>query len=278
MLFHGLEKKPTMTDTPDVLKKIIDYKQGELAAAKSRVGLAELRARIADCPPVRGFLRTLRSTDEAGQTAVIAEVKKGSPSKGLIRADFDPLDIARTYQENGASCLSVLTDEHFFLGHLDYLAGIRNEVDIPLLRKDFIVDSYQIYEASVAGADAILLIAAMLDLGRLRDFLGLAAELSLDVLLEVHDERELQMALATDCPLVGINNRNLHTFVTDLGTTERLCALMPPDRFAVAESGINSRDDVVRLRNAGARAFLVGESLMRELDFGRKLRELRGEA
>jgi len=267
-----------MTDTPDVLKKIVDYKQGELAAAKSRFGLAELQARIADCPPVRGFLEALRVTDAAGQTAVIAEVKKGSPSKGLIRADFDPLEIARIYQANGASCLSVLTDEHFFLGHLDYLTAIRNEVGIPLLRKDFVFDAYQIYEARVAGADAVLLIAAMLDLSRLRDFLALAGELSLDVLLEVHDERELEMALATDCPLVGINNRNLHTFVTDLGTTERLCALMPPERFAVAESGITSRDDVVRLRGAGARAFLVGESLMREKDFGQKLRELRGEA
>jgi indole-3-glycerol phosphate synthase len=271
-----LEKKATMTDTPDVLKKIIDYKQGELSAAKSRVGLAALRARIADCPPVRGFLRSLRSADEAGQIAVIAEVKKGSPSKGIIRADFDPVAIARTYEANGATCLSVLTDEHFFFGHLDFLAGIRNEVNIPLLRKDFIVDDYQIYEARAAGADAILLIAAVLDLSRLQGFLALAGELSLDVLLEVHDERELAMALATDCPLVGINNRNLHTFVTDLGTTGRLCALMPPDRFAVAESGINSRDDVVRLRSAGARAFLVGESLMREQDFGRKLRELRG--
>jgi indole-3-glycerol phosphate synthase len=265
-----------MTDTPDVLKKIIDYKQGELAAAKSRVGLAELQARIEDCPPVRGFLKALRATDDAGQTAVIAEVKKGSPSKGIIRAEFDPLDIARIYQANGACCLSVLTDEHFFLGHLDYLTAIRNVVGIPLLRKDFVFDAYQIYEARVAGADAVLLIAAMLDLSSLRDFLALATELSLDVLLEVHDERELAMAMATDCPLVGINNRNLHTFVTDLGTTERLCAMMPPDRFAVAESGINSRDEVVRLRSAGARAFLVGESLMREQDFGWKLRELRG--
>jgi indole-3-glycerol phosphate synthase len=269
--------KPTMTDTPDVLKKIIDYKQGEVAAAKSRVGLAELKAKIADCPPVRGFLNALRATDAAGHTAVIAEVKKGSPSKGIIRADFDPVAIARTYEENGACCLSVLTDEHFFFGHLDFLAEIRNAVRMPLLRKDFIFDAYQIYEARAAGADAILLIAAVLDLGCLQEFHALAGELSLDVLLEVHDERELDMALATDCPLVGINNRNLHTFVTDLGTTERLCARMPSDRFAVAESGINSRTDVVRLHGAGARAFLVGESLMREQDFGGKLRELRGE-
>lgn len=268
----------TMTDTPDVLKKIIDYKQGEVAAAKARVGLAELQARVGDCPPVRGFLAALRATDSAGRTAIIAEVKKGSPSKGLIRADFDPVAIAESYEANGASCLSVLTDEHFFFGHLDFLAKIRNKVSIPLLRKDFIFDAYQIYEARAAGADAVLLIAAVLELGRLREFIALAGELSLDVLLEVHDERELEMALATDCPLLGINNRNLHTFVTDLGTTERLCAQMPPDRFTVAESGINSRDDVVRLHRAGARAFLVGESLMREADFGRKLRELRGEA
>ncbi|MDD2337085.1 MAG: indole-3-glycerol phosphate synthase TrpC [Geobacteraceae bacterium] len=266
-----------MTDTPDVLKKIFDYKLAELAVAKSRVGFSELKARTVDCPPARAFLKALRATDDAGQTAVIAEVKKGSPSKGLIRADFDPVAIAGTYEANGASCLSVLTDEHFFLGHLDFLAVIRNQVSIPLLRKDFIFDPYQIFEARVAGADAILLIAAMLDLDCLRDLLGLAGELSLDVLLEVHDERELEMALSTDCPLVGINNRNLHTFMTDLGTTERLCAKMPPDRFAVAESGITCREDVIRLRSAGAQAFLVGESLMREKDFGRKLRELRGE-
>lgn len=264
-----------MTDTPDVLKKIIDYKQGELAAAKSRVALGELQARIDDCPPVRGFLEALRATDDAGETAIIAEVKKGSPSKGLIRADFDPVAIAGTYAANGASCLSVLTDEHFFFGHLDFLAAIRRAVAIPLLRKDFIFDPYQVFEARVAGADAILLIAAVLDQVLLRELLALAGELSLDVLLEVHDERELEMALATDCPLVGINNRNLHTFVTDLGTTERLCARMPADRFVVAESGINSRADIVRLHGAGARAFLIGESLMREEDFGAKLRELR---
>ncbi|HOP41650.1 MAG TPA: indole-3-glycerol phosphate synthase TrpC [Geobacteraceae bacterium] len=267
-----------MTDTPDVLKKIIDYKQGELTEAKSRIGLDELRARVADCPPVRGFLDALRETDAAGRTAIIAEVKKGSPSKGLIRADFDAVAIAGTYEANGASCLSVLTDEHFFFGHLDFLAAIRRAVAIPLLRKDFIFDSYQIYEARVAGADAILLIAAVLDPDRLREFLALAGELSLDVLLEVHDERELEVALATDCPLVGINNRNLHSFVTDLGTTERLCTRMPCDRFVVAESGINTRADIVRLHGAGARAFLIGESLMRERDFGAKLRELRGES
>ncbi|TLN11839.1 indole-3-glycerol-phosphate synthase, partial [bacterium] len=179
--------------------------------------------------------------------------------------------------DNGASCLSVLTDEHFFYGHLRYLAEIRQAVEIPLLRKDFIFDEYQVWEARAAGADAILLIAAMLDLPRLRELQAVAGALSLDVLLEVHDEGELEAAMETGCPLIGVNNRNLRTFVTDLGVTERLCGIIPPDRFVVAESGINTRADVLRLQAAGAGAFLVGESLMREPDIGKKLRELRGE-
>ncbi|HOI18093.1 MAG TPA: indole-3-glycerol phosphate synthase TrpC [Geobacteraceae bacterium] len=266
-----------MSGTPDILQRIVDYKKGELASARSRFPLADLKARCADAPPVRGFRESLVRVDEAGRTAVIAEVKKGSPSKGIIRVDFDPVAIAGIYEKNGAACLSVLTDEHFFLGRLDYLARIRGAVNIPLLRKDFIFDDYQIWEARAAGADAVLLIAAMLDLSRLREFVAIARELSLDVLLEVHDEDELQTALATDCRLIGINNRNLRTFVTDLSTTERLCALLPPDRFPVAESGINTRSDVLRLRTAGARAFLIGESLMREPDIGGKLREILGE-
>lgn len=266
-----------MSGTPDILRKIVDYKQGELAAAVSRTPLAELKARVADLPPVRGFEQALRKTSGAGATAVIAEVKKGSPSKGLIRADFEPVAIASIYRDNGASCLSVLTDEHFFYGHLRYLSDIRQAVDIPLLRKDFIFDEYQVWEARAAGADAVLLIAAMLDLPRLRELQAVAGALSLDVLLEVHDERELEAAMETGCPLIGVNNRNLRTFVTDLGITERLCGIIPPDRFVVAESGINTRADVLRLQAAGAGAFLVGESLMREPDIGKKLRELRGE-
>ena len=266
-----------MSGTPDILRKIVEYKKGELASARSRLPLAELKARCADAPPVRGFRESLERVDKAGRTAVIAEVKKGSPSKGVIRADFDPVDIAGIYEKNGAACLSVLTDEHFFLGHLDYLARIREVVNIPLLRKDFIFDPYQIWEARATGADAILLIAAMLDLSRLREFAACARELSLDVLLEVHDEDELETALETDCRLMGINNRNLRTFVTDLGTTERLCALMPPDRFPVAESGITTRSDVLRLHGAGARAFLIGESLMRQPDIGAKLKEILGD-
>ena len=266
-----------MADPPDILKKILDHKRGEVAAARAAIPLSELRARLADLTPARGFVASLERTATAGRTAIIAEVKKGSPSKGVIRADFDPLVIASVYAENGASCLSVLTDEHFFLGNLAFLPEIRKVVDIPLLRKDFIFDPYQVYEARAAGADAILLIAAMLDLARLREFASLARELYLDVLLEVHDERELETALETDCRLIGINNRSLRTFVTDLSTTERLAPLLPTDRLIVAESGINTREEIVRLRRAGAKAFLIGETLMREPDIGAKLRELLGE-
>lgn len=265
-----------MPETPDILKKIFDYKQGELASAKASLSLAELRARLADLSPTRGFTEGLRRVHVAGGTAIIAEVKKGSPSKGTIRSDFDPLAIAGIYAENGAACLSVLTDAHFFQGELGYLSRIRTVVDIPLLRKDFIFDPYQVYEARVAGADAILLIAAMLDFSLLGDLAALARELHLDVLLEVHDERELETALATDCGLIGINNRNLRTFVTDLATSERLAPMVPADRLIVAESGVNLREDILRLQRAGAKAFLIGESLIREEDIGRKLRELLG--
>ena len=266
-----------MADTPDILKKIVSYKEGELAAVKAARPLSEVKGTLAgleDHP--RGFARALRNAGRSGCPSVIAEVKKGSPSKGLIRPDFDPLAIAETYQKNGATCLSVLTEEHFFLGHLSYLALIRERVSLPLLRKDFIFDPYQIYEARAAGADAVLLIAAMLDLPRLRDFAALAGELSLDVLLEVHDEAELEMALQTDCELIGINNRDLRSFVCDLATTERLARLVPAERLIVAESGINTRADIIRLQDAGAGAFLIGEALMCEADIGAKLRELLG--
>ena len=264
-----------MTNTPDILQKIVAHKREEVAVAQAKFPLARLRDRLAlveDQP--RGFIRALRTMHASGGTAIIAEVKKGSPSKGVIRLDFDPLTIADTYQQHGATCLSVLTDEKFFLGHLAYLGLIREQVSLPLLRKDFICDPYQIVEARAFGADAILLIAAMLDLQQLRDFAALATELHLDVLLEVHDEAEL--ALQTNCELIGINNRSLRTFVTDLATTERLRPLIPADRFVVAESGINGRADIERLLTAGAGAFLIGESLMRETDIGAKLQELLG--
>ena len=263
------------TNTPDILKKIVAHKQEEVAAAKALTSISELKARISGLEDVpRGFERHLREAVASDWTAIIAEVKKGSPSRGVIRPNFDPLEIAEIYQKNGATCLSVLTDEKFFMGHLRYLALIRETVSLPLLRKDFICDSYQICEARAAGADAILLIAAMLDLNQLRDFHAVAKEIHLDVLLEVHDEEEMEKALQTDCRLIGVNNRNLRTFATDLGTTGRLAQMMPPERLLVAESGINSRADIVRLQADGAGAFLIGESMMREHDIGEKLREL----
>jgi indole-3-glycerol phosphate synthase len=268
-------KDHTMPDTPDILKKIVAHKREEVTAAKSLTSISELKSRIAGLEDVpRGFERHLREAVASGWTAIIAEVKKGSPSKGVIRPDFDPLKIAEIYQNNGATCLSVLTDENFFLGHLHYLTLIRETVSLPLLRKDFICDPYQIFEARAAGADAILLIAAMLDLNKLREFHSIAQEIHLDVLLEVHDEEEMETALKTDCTLIGVNNRNLRSFVTDLGTTGRLAPLIPSDRLLVAESGMSSRADIVLLKAYGANAFLIGESMMREEDIGAKLREL----
>lgn len=266
----------TKHETPDVLKKIADHKREEIRIAREQTPLATLRRRAADMPQSRGFEAALRRAAAAGRTAIIAEVKKGSPSRGVIRADFDPLEIARIYETHGATCLSVLTDERFFLGKLEYLTRIRVAVSLPLLRKDFILDPYQIFEARCTGADAILLIAALLDPPQLADFSALARELSLDVLLEVHDEREMEAALGTDCTLIGVNNRNLRTFETDLATTGRIARLLPPDRFLVAESGIATRGDVESLSAVGAGAFLVGESLMREHDIGAQLRALQG--
>ncbi|HIJ80448.1 MAG TPA: indole-3-glycerol phosphate synthase TrpC [Desulfuromonadales bacterium] len=265
--------------TPDILKKIVAHKRDEVAAARVAASLVELKCRIADLEDTpRGFERHLREAVSSGWTAIIAEVKKGSPSKGIIREDFDPLEIASIYQDNGATCLSVLTDEAFFMGHLRYLALIRETVSLPLLRKDFICDPYQIYEARAAGADAVLLIAAMLDLQQLREFHAVARENHLDVLLEVHDEAEMETALQTDCALIGVNNRNLRTFEIDLGTTGRLARMLPVGRLLVSESGITGRDDIVRLQGDGARVFLVGESLMREDDVGAALLRLTGDA
>ncbi|PLX89468.1 MAG: indole-3-glycerol phosphate synthase TrpC [Desulfuromonas sp.] len=256
-----------------ILERILATKAEEVAADVVRLPLSELRQRMADCPPTRGFAETLRSRSLVG-TAIIAEVKKGSPSKGIICADFDPLVIACSYQAAGAACLSVLTDEQYFYGSLDYLRQIRTAVELPLLRKDFIIDPYQIYQARDAGADAVLLIAAALDDDALRQLAGLAAELTLDTLLEVHDEKELERALQLPVDLIGINNRNLRTFNTDLRITEHLARRIPAQQLAVAESGIHNRADIERLQAAGAGAFLIGESLMREVDIEAKLRSL----
>ena len=264
-----------MSELPDILKQIVAKKHQEVEVLRESCTLAELKSRISDLEDLpRGFERHLREAALSGWTPIIAEVKKGSPSKGVIRKDFDPLEIAEIYQNNGATCLSVLTDEQFFLGSLRYLALIREQVGLPMLRKDFIIDPLQVYEARAAGADAVLLIASILTPQQIADLAGAAREASLDVLLEVHDEQEMEVACKTDITLIGVNNRNLRTFVTDLGTTGRLAGMLPSDRLLVAESGINTRADIEQLHAVGARAFLIGESLMREDDIGAKLQEL----
>ena len=256
-----------------ILDKILDHKKKEVVDARDRIPLEMLQEQALTMGPTRGFARALRQKATAG-TAIIAEVKKGSPSKGIIRADFDPVAIARIYENAGAACLSILTDREFFHGELAYLVQIADAVKIPLLRKEFIVDHYQIFEARTAGADAILLIAAALGEPELREFNELATGLGLDVLLEVHNEEELATALKLPVELIGINNRDLKSFVTDLAVTERLIPLIDKGRLVVSESGINSRADIVRLQQAGAGAFLIGESLMREDDISGKLQQL----
>lgn len=258
-----------------ILDEILEHKVKVVEAARQALPLVDLKARLRDAGEIRPFAAALQRRAKSN-TAVIAEVKKGSPSKGVIRPDFDPLTIARCYERAGAACLSVLTDEKFFHGRLDYLTEIRQVVELPLLRKEFIVDPYQVFEARVFGADAILLIAAALDDARLSDLAGLAADLKMDVLLEIHDEIELERALRVSTPMVGINNRDLKTFHTDLAVTERLLPLLPADRLVVSESGIRTRADIRRLQKAGASAFLIGESLVREKDIEGKLSSLLG--
>ena len=258
----------------DVLTRILARKREEIDQRSRIRPLAELRARAAHQPPARGFVRAIERRVRAGEAAVIAEVKKASPSKGVIRADFDPAAIAHSYEAGGAACLSVLTDVDFFQGSNAYLGQARAACTLPVLRKDFIVDPYQVYEARLIGADAILLIVAALEDGPMIELAGLAMELGMDVLVEVHDIDELERALQTDCALIGINNRDLRTFEVSLDTTLAMKDAVPPDRILVTESGIATRADVARLRAAGVHAFLVGESFMRATDPGRALREL----
>ena len=258
----------------DILDRILARKVEEIAARHATVPLDDLIARVSDLPDTRGFAAAMEAKIADGLPAVIAEVKKASPSKGVIRADFHPADIARSYEAGGAACLSVLTDADFFQGSEAYLQQAREACSLPVLRKDFIIDPYQVYEARVIGADCILLIVAALDDERLMDLSLLAAELDLDVLAEVHDEDELLRALALPVPLVGVNNRNLRTFETSLETSLRLRPLVEPGRIFVTESGIHAREDVARLRAADIDAFLVGEAFMRAPDPGSALRDL----
>ncbi|HET6588462.1 MAG TPA: indole-3-glycerol phosphate synthase TrpC [Oleiagrimonas sp.] len=258
----------------DILQRILSRKSEEVAERSARVSLDELMAQCSDLPATRGFAAAVEARIEQDKPAVIAEIKKASPSKGLIRPDFDPARIARSYEKAGAACLSVLTDAEFFQGSTDYLKLAREACKLPVLRKDFIVHAYQVYEARLIGADCILLIVAAMDDGPLLELTMLAAELDMDVLVEVHDGEELERALALPAPLIGINNRNLRTFDTSLDTSASLRDIVPYDRTLVTESGIRTPEDVERLRDAGIDAFLVGEAFMRAEDPGAELKRL----
>ena len=249
--------------TPDILQTILRRKADEVADRRARISQRELVRRTEDADPVRGFAAAIRTTMARGRAAVIAEIKKASPSKGLLRADFRPAQIAQSYERAGATCLSVLTDIDFFQGADEYLQQARAACALPVLRKDFIIDPWQLYEARALNADCILLIVAALDDAMLTELSGLAAELGMDVLVEVHDALELDRALALNAPLLGINNRNLRSFETRLETTLDLLDRIPADRIVVTESGIHTPADVARLRARGVHAFLVGEAFMR---------------
>jgi len=260
----------------DILEKIVAVKHQEVAAAKKRKPFDAMRADAESRVLTRDFVGALRANIAAGRPAVIAEIKKASPSKGVIREDFIPADIAQSYAEHGAACLSVLTDLQFFQGSVDFLKQARASCQLPVLRKDFMVDAYQIYESRAMGADCILLIAACLDDAHMKDLEAIARSLDMAVLVEVHDGAELERALRLRTPLIGINNRNLKTFEVSLDTTLSLRREVPADRLLVTESGIQTRDDVLRMGAAGVNAFLVGEAFMRVPEPGEALAKLFG--
>ena len=261
----------------DILNKIIAVKRQEVAEAIGRKPLSAMRQDAESRVNTRDFVGALRAKIAAGKPAVIAEIKKASPSKGVLRADFIPADIAQSYAEFGAACLSVLTDQPFFQGSIDYLKQARASCSLPVLRKDFIIDAYQVYESRVMGADCILLIAACLDDTQLKTLEALAMSLDMAVLVEVHDEAELARALKLKTPLIGINNRNLNTFEVSLDVTLSLMGQVPAERLLVTESGVMNPQDVKRLRDAKINAFLVGEAFMRADEPGEALAELFGE-
>ena len=259
-----------------VLERILARKREEIGERSARRDPASLRAQARDAAPVRGFVRALEARRARGESAVIAEIKKASPSRGLIRADFDPVLLARSYQQGGAACLSVLTDIDFFQGADAYLEAARAAVALPVLRKDFTIDAWQVWEARALGADCVLLIVAAFPArsAQMAELAAFATELGMDVLVEVHDAAELELALGIPGRLIGINNRDLNSFATTLETTWALLPRIPPDRIVVTESGIGTAADVAAMRAHGVDAFLVGESLMRAPDPGERLREL----
>jgi indole-3-glycerol phosphate synthase len=260
----------------DVLERIVAVKRAEVAAAKVRVAQAELERRARAAPPPRDFVGALRARISAGRAAVIAEIKRASPSKGVLRPDFDPVSIAQSYEKWGAACMSVLTDREFFQGSEDHLKAARAACRLPALRKDFMLEPYQVFESRALGADCILLIAAALSREAMRELEGVAAALGMAVLVEVHDGSELDAALELKTPLLGINNRNLRNFETRLETTLDLLPRVPAGRTVVTESGILAPQDVARMRLHGVHAFLVGEAFMRAADPGAALRQLFG--
>ncbi|MFI3157776.1 MAG: indole-3-glycerol phosphate synthase TrpC [Methylococcaceae bacterium] len=263
-----------MTDTPDILKKILDKKAEEVARRRLGMTIANLEEIAGGVEGPRGFYNALQSKVSAKKPAIIAEIKKASPSKGVIREDFQPIAIGQDYAMNGAACLSVLTDKEFFQGSEVYLQMVRERCPLPVLRKDFMIDPYQIYEARALGADCILLIVAALADGQMHELSDTATKLGMDVLVEVHNAEELQRALTLDTKLIGINNRNLRSFETSLQTTLALKADIPADRLIITESGIHSHEDVQLMLDNGIYTFLVGEAFMRAESPGQKMREL----
>ena len=263
-----------MTDTPDILKKILQRKQQEIAERSKRLPINLLQQLAENAEPVRGFVEAIERKLAAGQSAVIAEVKKASPSKGVLREDFRPAEIALSYENGGAACLSVLTDKDFFQGHEDYLKQARTACQLPVIRKDFIIDPYQVFEARAIGADCILLIVAALDDDQLEQLSQLAIQLDMDVLVEVHNEEELHRALVLNLPLIGINNRDLHTFETSLETTIKLLNFIPDETIVITESGILGKEDITFMREHGVNGFRVGEAFMRADEPGEALANL----